>query len=209
MTLSSVPKSTIQSTLNNQASQLQLSVSGHTYQSPALTQSQSLTSKRNYNSPQNRHNNLVIFGIPEPPKGTPFQTRKQIDYDSVINALNATPNQISSLNTGTQWCRRIGKYKPPTSNTNTPKRPLRVCFNNSAIISQILLNSSSLPTGISIQKDMSKQERLCHSALLKERYRLVMTEGIDKDLIKIKSSKLYINSRLHGEYIQGSFVASK
>ena len=53
---------------------------------------------------------------------------------------------------------------------------------------------------------MSRDERRCNSILLKERYRLVSEEAIDKRTISFNGKSLYINRRLHGSVGADGFI---
>ena len=54
---------------------------------------------------------------------------------------------------------------------------------------------------------MSQEERLVESLLLKVRWQQI-ENGIERKLIKIRSNKIYIQNKLHGQVINSVFVPS-
>ena len=140
--------------------------------------------------------NLVFLGLPESTAGTPFRVRQKHDNDlvsSTISSLSSDSQPPDSIRDHF----RLGKY----DKSNSRPRPLLVKFNSVMTVHSVLsLNSclSALGEDTS-KKDLSKEERKCESLLLKERYRLIHSEGLDKQTIRICGNKLYINSKLYGE----------
>ena len=59
-----------------------------------------------------------------------------------------------------------------------------------------------------VKRDLTREERLRESFLLKERFCLINTDGVSKQHIRSKGHKLFVNSRLHGEFHSDGFVAS-
>ena len=71
----------------------------------------------------------------------------------------------------------------------------------------ILSNRGLLSSPTIIKPDMTAEERHRESVLLKERWNLIQS-GIPKNVIKIQGSHLYVRKRLHGQYINSTFVSS-
>ena len=143
--------------------------------------------------------NLVFLGLPESTAGTPFRVRQKHDNDlvsSTISSLSSDSQPPDSIRDHF----RLGKYDKSIS----CPRPLLVKFNSVMTVYSVLSLNSRLSalgedTSVVIKKDLSKEERKCESLLLKERYRLIDSEGLDKQSIRIRGNKLYINSKLYGE----------
>lgn len=124
--------------------------------------------------------NLVFYGISESPQGTPYTERLDKDFqevNTIISSLNST--LLSSV----RDCSRLGKYNSSTT------RPLLVKFNSRQSIHSILKLSSQLPTGVNVKHQLSFHDRQINSVLLKERYRLVSQEGIDKSTITSRKNQ--------------------
>ena len=67
---------------------------------------------------------------------------------------------------------------------------------------------SSLPPGIQIKADLSKEERVTKGCLLKERRALIET-GVQRNRISFRRNKLFIDDRLHGEVDMVNFSFQK
>jgi len=59
-----------------------------------------------------------------------------------------------------------------------------------------------------MKPDMSREERLIESLLLKVRWQQVQ-KGMDRKHIKLHSNKIYIQNKLYGEVINSQFVLSQ
>uniref|UniRef100_A0A1X7SEC5 Uncharacterized protein n=1 Tax=Amphimedon queenslandica TaxID=400682 RepID=A0A1X7SEC5_AMPQE len=92
-------------------------------------------------------------------------------------------------------CVRIGRY----DRNHQQPRPLLVKFNCSKSVNTIIKRSSDLPQGITVKKHLTKHERYINSVLLRERYRLVTDDGIEKRSIKFLGNQLLVNGRPRGE----------
>lgn len=100
-------------------------------------------------------------------------------------------------------CRRLGKYNSEGSRP----RPLLVTMNRWIDAVHVLrAKSDSLPDGVSLKPDRSPQERKREAVLMKERWRLIQS-GIERNCIKIRQSKLFVNQKLHGQVIDTKFIA--
>ena len=98
---------------------------------------------------------------------------------------------------------RLGKYR---DNFKKP-RPILVRFNRAVDSTLLLSKASALPKNIRVKPDMSQEERLVESLLLKVRWQQI-ENGIERKLIKIRSNKIYIQNKLHGQVINSVFVPS-
>ena len=134
----------------------------------------------------NKKPNLIFFGIPESPPGTPFNERMEHDYKAIFTSIEPLVGS-DHLHPNIPDCIRLGKYKGP----NLRPRPILVSFNGNKVIPSILRNSCQLPSTISVKRDLSKEERRCNSILLKEWYCLITEEGISKCAIRFKGKSLY------------------
>ena len=82
-------------------------------------------------------------------------------------------------------------------------------FNNIKAVRSILLtHSNSDRSGVVIKQDLSKEERSINSILLKERYRLVSEDNVEKGVIKIRGPRIFVNNRPHGTVQSGTFITS-
>ena len=102
-------------------------------------------------------------------------------------------------------CFRLGKYQ---SSPHHP-RPILVKFNNIKVVKATLSLSQSRQSpscDIVIKQDLSKGERCANAILLKEQYRLISEEKIDKFSIMFRGDKIYINNRPRGEVKSNNFV---
>ena len=77
----------------------------------------------------------------------------------------------------------------------TLPRPILVSFNRAIDVSTLLSKTSSLPNGIQIKRDMTKDERLVESILVKERWALIQKKT-ERKSIKISGNKIFINNKL-------------
>ena len=67
------------------------------------------------------------------------------------------------------------------------------------------LSPDVLPSGIAIKPHMSATEKQESSILLGERWKLYTQSGVEKRQIKIRGRKLFIDSRLVGEVVDGEY----
>ena len=161
------------------------------------------TQSPSYDKAQHDHKfNVVIYCIKECSKGTPRHGRTDHDLQSVTQIITKVDNNINPLSICDLI--QLGKYQ---ENSNRP-RPLLVKFNRAIDVSILLSKTSSLPKEIRIKPDMSLTERHTESVLLKERWSLIQA-GCDRKKIKIRSSKIFVNNKLHGEVINSVLVLSQ
>ena len=146
--------------------------------------------------------NIVVYGIDECSKGTPKNERLNHDLDKVTSIITKGENSISPLSI--RDLVRLGKYHEQLKQP----RPLLVKLNRSIDASALLLKARSLPKTIRIKPDMSQADRLVESLLLKERWSLIQN-SIDRKVIKIRSNKIFVHKKLHGQVKNSTFVLSQ
>ena len=83
-----------------------------------------------------------------------------------------------------------------------------VKLNRAVDVTSILSNRSRSPKGVSIKADLTQEERRRDALLLAERWRLLQS-GVDKKLIKIRFSGLYVRGKKYGEVVDGCFKLCK
>lgn len=152
-----------------------------------------------HSSQQDRRFNVVIYGIEECPKGTARHERSGLDLSNVVKLITKVDENINPLSI--RDLHRLGKYQ---DNSIRP-RPILTKFNRAIDVSLLLSKTGSLPNGIRIKPDMTPEERHTESILLKERWALIQ-KNIERKVIKIRGSRLFVNNKLHGEVKNSSFV---
>jgi len=141
--------------------------------------------------------NVVLYGIPECPNGTSRSEQMKHDLDSTVTTLNKLNNDIYHSSIRDNF--RLQKYKQ----TQGCSRPLLIKLNHAIDVVTILANRSSLSDkSITVKSDMSPDEKQKEALLLKQRWSL-MQSGIDKAVIKIKSSSIYVKNRKYS-YVSNS-----
>ena len=137
--------------------------------------------------------NVVIYGISECPKGTSRSERLTQDLSKVESVFSQVSSSIQSQ--AIKDCYRLGKFNSEKPNP----RPILVKLVRIADVQCILSNRKVLSSPINIRPDMTVEERLRESILLKERWNLIQS-GIPKNVIKIQGSRLYVRSALYGQF---------
>ena len=150
-------------------------------------------------SHQGRKFNVVLFGVPELPKGTKRVVRLAKDTATITAALTGLDSSISSYSI--RDCFRLGKFQ---DNSARP-RPVLVKLNWVADVQCALSKASSLPHSMWIKPDLNPEERVCQSILLKTRWSLLQS-GFDKSDIKIRGSRINIKGSLYGHVAGSAFV---
>ena len=148
---------------------------------------------------EDRKFNVVIYGIKECSKGTPRNERLNHDLDKVTSIVTQGENSVSPLSI--RDLLRLGKYHDQSKKP----RPILVKLNRTIDVTTLLIKARSLPKEIRIKPDMSHEERLTESLLLKERWSLIQT-GIKRKVIRIRANKIFLKNKLHGQIIDSSFV---
>ena len=72
-------------------------------------------------------------------------------------------------------------------------------------IDDVLANRRATKPPIVIKPDMTREERIRVSTLLRQRWNLI-SSGVPKHAIKIARSKIYVNNAVHGTYSPSGFV---
>ena len=136
----------------------------------------------------NQKFNFVVYGINEPPKGSPRHSRLINDNNAVAEVVKKLDDTIPDLSI--QDCTRLGRF---TAGRNWP---ILVKMSRSCEVSSILSQRRKLQScpGIFIKPDMSPTERKIESLLMTERWELIQS-GIPKDQIKVKGNVLFVNSK--------------
>ena len=164
-----------------------------------LNKTQFLSSNLN----EDRKFNLVIYGIAESPKGTNRHERVANDISNSMTILKTVNSGISE--NPIRDCIRLGSYSESKS------RPLLVKFVRVIDVSTTLANRRKLATleGVSIKPHLSPLQRKVEGVLLKKR-RSLIDSGVTPNRIRIdiSNASLYLDSQLHGEALNGSFVCT-
>ena len=153
------------------------------------------------NLQQDRKFNVVLYGIDECPKGTPRHERSGLDLSNVAKVITKVDENVNPLSI--RDLHQLGKYQ---EQSRYP-RPILIRFNRAIDVSLLLSKAGSLPSGLRIEPDMTREERLTESILLKERWALIQKET-DRKTIKIHGNKIFVNNKLHGE-VKNSSLAIK
>ena len=148
-----------------------------------------------------RKYNVVIYGISECPKGTSRSERLTQDLSKVESVFSHVSSSIQSQ--AIKDCYRLGKFNPQKPNP----RPILVKLVRIADVQCILSNRKVLSSPFNVKPDMTVEERVRESILLKERWNLIQS-GIPKNVIKIQGSRLYVRSALYGQFKDSKFVPS-
>jgi len=149
-----------------------------------------------------RKYNVVIYGIRECDKGTNRSERLNHDLHNVKSIISEGDNSISPLSI---WdLLRLGKYREQAQRP----RPILVKLTRTIDVSTLLIKAKSLPKGVNIKPDMTREERLTESILLKERWSLIQS-GLNRRAIKIRSNKIFVINKLHGQVVNSSFVPTQ
>ena len=115
--------------------------------------------------------------------------RLESDLSKVVSVVSGINNSVQSQ--AIKDCHRLGKFNPLRSQP----RPVLVKFVQTADVSSILSNRVALNPPYRIKPDMSPEERLRDSALLKERWSLIQS-GVSRVDIRIRKSHLYVKNKL-------------
>ena len=118
--------------------------------------------------------NIIVYGLNECPKGTPRNIQQDSDLKSVVSVLSGLDNSIQSQSISDIF--RLGKFHP----AHKLPRPLMVKLIRVADVSSVLSKRGSLSHPVFIKPDLTKEERLRDSVLLKERWKLITPNHISK-----------------------------
>ena len=154
--------------------------SGESYTKPA---------SRQYH--QDSKFNAVLYGVQECPSGMSKSARFESDLSATVNVLSPLDSSIQSLSI--KDCFRLGKF---SSDAPRP-RPILIKFVRVADVTNILSKRKNLSHPYSIKPDMSPDQRLQESILLKERWSLIQS-GANRSHIRIRGNSIFIHGKLHG-----------
>ena len=145
-----------------------------------------------------RKYNIVIYGLKECQKGSSRQVRLTKDTEAVRSLIQSVDTEIPEQSL--RDCVRLGKY------SDTRCRPILAKLSRSYDVSSILANRGKLASnpGISIKPDMTPQERVTESTLLRE-HRQLINSGIERRSIKIRGNVLIVNKKKYGSVVNSSF----
>ena len=149
---------------------------------------------------ETRKFDVVIRGIKECPKGTHWRERATSDDKSAFNTLSKIVPSLSIISL--RDSRRLGRY----SGSNSFPRPLLVTLSRASEVVEILSRRNSLADEkIYIKPYLSLEEKHAESVLLKER-RSLIDSGINRKLIRLRGSNLFIGQRHYGRVANGTFT---
>ena len=134
--------------------------------------------------------NIVVYGIEESPPETKKESRTQHDLQHLITSLSAIDSSMKPHAVKDLY--RLGKFKPGTKKP----RPLLVKFLRSADTANILRNKAQLSSPVYIKPDLTHEERIQESMLLKER-RSLIDKGVNRKQIKLRNWGIYIDDKSH------------
>ena len=151
--------------------------------------------------PTDRNLNVVIYGIDECPPRTPRANRSKLELEKVLPVLTTIDSSIrdSSIND----IHRLGKF----SSSNNHPRPLLVKFLCVLDTNTVLSSRDKVKHPIVIKSDMTPEERKTEALLLHERWNLIQ-QGVDRKVIKICNSQIFVNKLLHGKVIDFKYIQS-
>ena len=141
---------------------------------------------------------VVMFGVPELPQASScfmIRQRNFINISTTISNLESGSNHKSSIHD----CHCIRKYESSKSH------PILVSLSSTFDFRNILSETHSLPSSVSIKSDRSVAERKDESMILRERWKLIHS-GADCCSIRLRGSALYISGQLHGRVIESVFT---
>uniref|UniRef100_A0A1X7VIQ9 Uncharacterized protein n=1 Tax=Amphimedon queenslandica TaxID=400682 RepID=A0A1X7VIQ9_AMPQE len=141
--------------------------------------------------------NLLFCGVSELPHRTMYHDRLRLDLQAVYSSIESADQFLVEILI--KDCVTVGKYD---QQLNKP-RPLL----NSSRDVQSKHASLCLPNGspLYIKKVLSKEERLLEKVVLQERRKLI-TSAVDLFSIKVRGTRLYVNSRLDGQAEATTFL---
>ena len=159
------------------------------------------TTQHDQISRSDKRYNVIVFGVEECKKGTSRSDRMQSDLESVVSVLTQIVPTIQSQSIKDSY--RLGKFNPSSKRP----RPILIKMIQTADVSSILANKRFLMPPLSIKPDLSPEQRLRESILLKERWKLIQ-DGTERKDIRIKNNGLYVHNKLYGRLVNSVFHPS-
>jgi len=140
----------------------------------------------------------VLYGVKESPPKALRHERLQSDIKAILEIfggidIQLNPNHILD-------CFRLGKFKQ----TQSRPRPILIKLQCVIDANVILANKTSLPSPLLVKPDMSPEDRVVESTLLKEHWSLIQS-GHNRKQIKISKNHIYLNGILHGKVVNSTF----
>ena len=142
--------------------------------------------------------NAVLYGVQECSSSMSKSARFESDLTSIVNILSSLDSSIQSQSI--KDCYRLGKFSTGASRP----RPLLIKFVRVADVTSILSKKRNLSNPYSLKPDMSSEQRLQESVLMKERWILIQA-GTERRNIRIRGNSLYVCGNLHGRVINSKF----
>ena len=152
-----------------------------------------------YESP--RKFNVVVFGIEECSQGAKRHERLASDPSKINSVLVHIDGSLKSCSIKDYY--HLGRYKVD----QVKPRPILVKFVRIEDVSKVFANRWVAKSPILVKPDMSKEERVRESVLLKQRWSLICS-GVPKRAIKVSRSKIFVNNVEYGTYSHAGFVHS-
>ena len=143
-----------------------------------------------------RSSNVVVYGIKESETGTKRPDRKKADFDNIMHTFSSANVSIQASSIRDFY--RLIKFRHDQSRP----RPILIKYLRVFDAEAVLSKRSSFCAPIVIKQDMTKEERLVESILLREQWNLVQN-GTDRKFIKIRNTQIFVHNKLHGS-VQGS-----
>ena len=106
--------------------------------------------------------NVVLYGMDECPSGMFKSARLEADLNKVVQVFASVDSSIQSPSI--KDCFRLGKF----SSSQSRPRPVLVKFVRIADVTTILSKKRMVPHPFKIKPDMTREQRVCESVLLKE-----------------------------------------
>ena len=147
----------------------------------------------------NRKFNVVMFGIGECRQGAYRSERLAHDLSKVESVLTVIDGSLKS--SSIKDCFRLGKYRADQAKP----RPILVKFVRIEEVLKVLSNRWAVKSPIAVKPDMTRDERVRESTLLKHRWTLIQS-GVPKQAIKISRAKIFVNNVEYGSFSQSGFV---
>ena len=143
--------------------------------------------------------NVVLYGVNESSSGVSKSARLKSDLTNVVDILSTIDNSIQHQSI--KDCFRLGKF---AANHSHP-RPILIRFIRIADVASVLSKKRLLSNPYYIKSDMTREQRLTQSLIMKERWQLIQS-GVDRNCIKIKGDCLLVRNKLHGRVLNKKFI---
>ena len=149
-------------------------------------------------SSESRKFNVVIFGIAECRQGAKRHERLAYDLSKVESVFSDIDASLKS--SSIKDCFRLGRYKQD----QVKSRPILVKLIRIEDVSKVLANRRAVKAPVVVKPDMTRDERVRESTLLKHRWDLI-NSGIPKQSIKVSKSKIFVNNVEYGCFTKSGF----